>query len=103
MTAPPRKPEEFDVAFECANATRIPFAEFGLPLVHTLMPIGYEAADGNYFPTVWESHGKFVCGFQTDERLCVAFPDWPVPDLETAKKFAARVSGLAAEHSKGLR
>lgn len=97
-------PENFDVAFECSRATRIAFADFNLPLVHTLMPVGFfDAPDGRYYPTVWESHGKFICGYQTDEHLCVAFPDWPVADLPTAIKFAERVSGLASEHAKGLR
>jgi hypothetical protein len=104
MNKPPREPEEFDVAFECSNAARIPFADFNLPLVHTLKPIGYfDAPDGRYYPTVWESHGKFVCGYQTDDAVCVAFPDWPVPDLPTALKVAERFTGLASEYAKGLR
>lgn len=96
-------PENFDVAFECGRAVRMSFDKLELRLIHTLKPVSFDAADGRYFPTVWENHERFICGYQTDKQICVVFAEWPVADIEVAKKFAARVSGLAAEQGKGLR
>jgi len=98
-----RNLEDFNIAFEYDNAARIPFERFELRLVDSKMPLGFDAADGVYYPAVWENHDKFVVGYQTDNRLCVVFLDWPVADLASAIAFAERVAGLSSEHSKGVR
>lgn len=93
----------FDIRFEHSAAANQLMSDVDLPLVHSLRPHGFHKGyEGPYYPTVWESHGRFVCGYTFDNRA-VQFIDWPIEELREARRFAQHVTGLAAEFSHGLR
>lgn len=95
--------ETFNIRYELSRAAKLPMSEVELPLVHSLRPHGFHKGyEGPYYPTVWESHGRFVCGYTVD-NLAVLFIESPVKELHEARRFAKHVTGLAAEFSHGLR
>jgi len=96
--------KEFDIVAELENAVELQFAEFELPLIDTLRPVGFDDGRGGlYYPSIWAMTEQFVPGYLTEWRTAVAFLDWSRPTPEEAMEVAKRFTGLSSEHARGLR
>lgn len=91
----------FDISKEYEIAAKIPFDKLDLKLIHSLKPLGFKVSEiENFYPCVWEVPGKFVSGFETENRICVVFHDWAVSDLPKAIRLAKLFAGDSSGYLK---